>query len=187
MAEYLAIDDERSNREAIGLLHSWANARDPDRRLVGELAFLYAAGDLVERRTGGAAQEGTVLEGTVLEDMVQEDMVQEEEVWPALLATAARDPLRQEELAALWQGALCSPDVYEAAHTVLGQWASMAESVPAARRALGRLLALAAGSDRSTRIIRYLAAQWALADGAAHAPETSQVVIAYLEGRTNGR
>src|SRR4029077_19493703 len=93
MAEYLAIDDERSNREAIGLLHSWANARDPDRRLVGELAFLYAAGDLVERRTGGTAQEGTVLEGTVLEDMVQEDMVQEEEVWPALLATAARDPL----------------------------------------------------------------------------------------------
>jgi hypothetical protein len=187
MAEYLAIDDERRNREAIGLLHSWANARDPDRRLVGELAFLYAAGDLVERRTGGAAQEGTVLEGTVLEDTVLEDTVQQEEVWPALLATAARDPPRQEELAALWQGALCSPDVYEAAHAVLGQWASMAESVPAARRALGRLLALAAGSDRSTRIIRYLAAQWALADGAAHAPETSQVVIAYLEGRTNGR
>jgi hypothetical protein len=177
LAEYLATDDERRNREAIGLLHSWATARDPDRRLVGELAFLYAAGDLVEKPTGSAAQE----------DTAQEDTAQDEEVWPALLATAARDPLRQEELATLWQGSLCSPDVYEAAHTVLGQWASMAESVPAARRALGRLLALAAGSDRSTRIIRYLAAQWAHGDGTGHAPETSRVVIAYLEGRTNRR
>jgi hypothetical protein len=162
VAEYLTIDEDHRQREAIGLLHSWARSRDPDRRLVGELAFVYAAADLVERRPGGTPQQ--------------------EEVWPALLAIADRDPMRQEELATLWQEAMCSPDVYEAAHVVLAQWAHTAEPVPAARRALGRLLALAARTDRSARIIRHQAAQWARTD-ATGAPGTSRVVKAYLEGR----
>jgi hypothetical protein len=163
VAEYLALDEDHRQREAIGLLHDWARARDPDRRLVGELAFVYAAADLVEKRPGGTRHQ--------------------EEVWPALLAIADRDPMRQEELATLWQGALCSPDVYEAAHLVLAQWAHTVEPVPAARRALGRLLALAARSDRCARIIRHQAARWTRAETAAAAPETSRVVKAYLEGR----
>ena len=163
MAEYLALDEDHRRREAIRLLHTWARSGDPDRRLVGELAFLYAAADLVEKRPSGTTRQ--------------------EEVWPALLAIAARDPMRQEELATLWQGALCSPDVYEAAHVVLAQWAHTAESVPAARRTLGRLLALAARTDRSARIIRHQAAQWARADGVGGAPETSRVVTEHLEGR----
>jgi hypothetical protein len=163
MAEYLAIDEDQCRREAIGLLHTWRISRDPERRLVGELAFLYAAADLVDKRPAGTAQV--------------------EEVWPALLAMATRDPMRQDDLALLWQGALCSPDVYEAAHVVLTVWARMAEPVPAARRALGRLLALAAGTARSARIIRHQAARWARGDGAGSAPETSRVVMTHLEGK----
>ena len=166
-AEYLAMDEDHRQREAIGLLHTWARSRDPDRCLVGELGFLYAAADLMEKRAGATTQG--------------------EEVWPALLAIAARDPMRQEELAMLWQAALCSPDVYEAAHVVLAQWAHTAEPLPAARRALGRLLALAGRTDRSARIIRHQAMQWARADGAGGAPETSRVVTAYLKEGARAR
>jgi hypothetical protein len=167
MAEYLTLDKESQQRHAIALLHSWTQSRDPQRRLVGEMAFLYAAADLVENRPGDAPGE--------------------EDVWPALLAIAARDPMQQEELASLWQAALCSSDVYEAAQTILAEWAYMAEPISRARRALGRLLAAASKTGRSARIIRYQAAQWTGTGKAKGAPETSRVVTRYLNGRDNKR
>ena len=167
-AEYLTFDDESRRREAITLLLHLARSRQADRQLVGELAFLYAAADLITRLPDTGVPGG------------QQD-------WPGLLVIATRDPMRQREIAELWRVAASSPEAHEPAHAILAEWAHMVEPSGAARRALARLLAAAATTPRSMRIFRYQAESWAADHGGIRAPVISGEVLAYLQGRNESR
>ncbi|WP_405017869.1 hypothetical protein OHV05_13500 [Kitasatospora sp. NBC_00070] len=146
LADQFATGEERHRREVLQLLRYWVLGTDPQRRLVGELSFLYVAVDLVENRPARSADPGR---------------------WPTLLAVSAADPVRQSELAELWAAVLGSADSWEVAQSCLGSWARQLETDPAGRRALGRLLARAAEvSPRTERLLRHLAGQWNNPDGA---------------------
>ncbi|WP_211265863.1 hypothetical protein, partial [Actinacidiphila oryziradicis] len=101
-------------------------------------------------------------------------------VWPMLLAAADRDDIRRQEVALLWMRTVNSAQVYEAAHEVLAEWARLAEPDPAARAALGRLLAVAAADVRTQRIIRKQADTWIAAGEGRGAPLAGQEVLNHL-------
>jgi hypothetical protein len=181
VAEYLTLDEKNGYQSAIALLLRLVSATEPCRREVGERAFLYAAADLriwePDRGLDPGAPQGTQAGSPA-------GPGDQGVSWPALLSIAARDPVRQHEIAELWKTAVCSPEVHEAAHAVLAEWALLVEEVPTARRALGRLLAAAAGTPRSARILRYQANTWTTArDGAQTAPNTASDVLAYINER----
>jgi hypothetical protein len=181
VAEYLTLDDERDYRAAIALLLRLAQSREPQRRQVGELAFLYAAADLIAWRPDGSVHGGAPASPQRSDPASAPDGGH---FWPTVLSIAARDPMRQQEIAALWKSAVCSPDVHEAAHAVLAEWANTVEQIPAARRALGRLLAAAADTPRSARILRYQTGTWKSGRGGQAAPNTASDVLAYINERS---
>jgi hypothetical protein len=156
VADQLATGEEQHRGEALALVRYWTHSRDPQRRPVGELAFLYAAVDLVEERAHPAS-------GAT-------------ERWPALLALAAADPLRMGDIADLWAAALCSADSWQAAQQCLTGWARTAEPSPAARQALALLLARAASTPRAARIVRHLAREWLRPDGPPIVPVATEVL-----------
>jgi hypothetical protein len=180
VAEYLTLDDESDHRTAIALILRLVGSPEPLRRQAGELAFLYAAADLLEWRPDGRV-DGGALANTPRSE--QHDRSDEGHFWPGLLSMAARDPMRQQEIAALWKVAVCSPEVHDPAHAVLAEWANTVESVSAARRALGRLLAAAADTPRSARILRYQAESWKNGRSGQAAPNTAREVLACINER----
>jgi hypothetical protein len=164
VAEFFASNEDERIKEILSLLTAWLRSRNRQHVLVGELSFLYAAADLIERRPVIGSEGGAT-------------------VWPALLAFSARDPMQQHDVALLWGQVLGSSETYEAAQSVLFEWAYTVEPVPAGQRALGRLMFAAATSVRLTRIIRYQANVWASAREGRTAPEASAAVLAHLAER----
>ncbi|TJZ95163.1 hypothetical protein FCI23_52495, partial [Actinacidiphila oryziradicis] len=61
LTEYMALEQGRYYRDALDLIDQWCRSGGygPSRSTVGEIAFLYAAADLVERRGGGVDAAGT--------------------------------------------------------------------------------------------------------------------------------
>ncbi|GAA4902913.1 hypothetical protein [Streptomonospora salina] len=164
IAECLAMAGDSRHRQAFALMRNWTAAREPRRRVLGELAFLYAAADLREERRGDE-QDGAP------------------HSWPALLAMSARDPVRQREIAALWETVLNSSGSYETAYGVLGEWARAADPDPAARRAFARLLERVSARPRARRIVLFLADRWTRS-GEAAAPRSAAEIRALLNGKT---
>ncbi|MEY9966653.1 hypothetical protein ABIA33_004718 [Streptacidiphilus sp. MAP12-16] len=175
LTEYMALEDGRYCRDALDLIDQWtvSGNHGTQRRFVGELAFLYAAADLVDPLPDSDATTRV------------ERATDDPQMWPGLLATTAQDPVRRGEVAALWKQTLNSPDVYEPAHEVLSEWAYLVESEPRGRTALAALLDRAADDRRTTLIARHLAMEWIRASGGRGAPLTGRTVLAYLDG--NGR
>ncbi len=174
LTEYMALEDGRHSRDALDLVDQWtvSGNHGPGRRFVGELAFLYAAADLVEP-SPGAAEGAAPGDGRPL--------------WPSLLADTAGDPERRGEVAALWKQVVNSPDVYESAHEVLTEWARLVEPDRRGTAALARLLDRAADDRRTRVIVRHLAVQWSRAAGEDGAARVGRTVLAFLEGRGTAR
>jgi hypothetical protein len=173
LTEYMALDEGRYRRDALDLIDQWtvSGFHGTQRRLVGELAFLYAAGDLVEPRPPqGGTDGGPAADGTGL--------------WPTLLAVTERDQELRTDVAALWRQTANSPDVYEVAHEVLTEWAYLVETYPHGRSVLAALLENAAADRRTELIIRHLAAAWIRGSEGRGAPLTGRTVLAYLDGRS---
>lgn len=147
VTESLAATDGHQVRDALHLLRHWISQRHAQRRTVGELSFLFAAADLLEdvAATGGGAHRR----------------------WPKLLALATRDPVRQRDIALLWDAVLQSPETYEAATLVLTEWARMVDADPSGRRALARLLHAATPTDRSRRFLLRHVSTWSAPDSRA--------------------
>jgi hypothetical protein len=200
LTEYMALEQGRYYRDALDLIDQWCRSGGygPRRSTVGEIAFLYAAADLVERRGGGVDAAGTTggrggpLGGAAKPAARGRPGGPHRPggpagpggrgpgVWPMLLAAADRDDIRRQEVALLWMRTVNSAQVYEAAHEVLAEWARLAEPDPAARAALGRLLAVAAADVRTQRIIRKQADTWIAAGEGRGAPLAGQEVLNHL-------
>lgn len=147
--------------DVITLLRHWVHSYDPQRRLVGEIAFLFTAADLVAPDPGGGTEE-----------------------WPLLLAMSTRDPVCRRNVGALWETVLNSADLYGEAQSILTGWAQNVDANPAARRALARLLRDAATKPRTVRILHYLIRNW-FASAEHPSPEnTAREVLSLLDGRT---
>ncbi|MFF2778511.1 hypothetical protein ACFVU3_26775 [Streptomyces sp. NPDC058052] len=148
VTDSLAGSDRTETRDVLALLRQWVSARDPRRRSVGWLAFLFSAADLLEDAPAGA---GT---GT-------------RRRWPRLLALAAHDPVRQRDVAHLWDAVLQSPESYTTACQVLTEWARAVDADPSGRRALTRLLQAATPTPRGRHILLRHVSTWRDADSRA--------------------
>ncbi|KIF74162.1 hypothetical protein QR77_09510 [Streptomyces sp. 150FB] len=166
MTEYMALEDGRYYRDALDLIDQWirSGSHGPHRVLIGEVAFLWGAVDLVDRVPDGPRGAG-------------------HRTWPALLAAADRDSRRREEVAVLWTQVVNSPRVYRSAHEVLGNWALLVEKDPEGRAALARLLHVVCADRRTYQIIRKQAENWIAAGEGRGASLTGHEVLAHLEGR----
>ncbi|MFF7330170.1 hypothetical protein [Streptomyces sp. NPDC008150] len=208
LTEYMALEQGHYYRDALDLIDQWCGGggHGARRSTVGEIAFLYAAADLVERRGPGAGPDTTRAAahpggpfggsggkaargrsggqnglGTIAPPGSRPATGNRgPRVWPMLLAAADRDDVRRQEVALLWMRTVNSPRVYEAAHEVLAEWARLAEPDPVARVALGRLLAVAAADVRTERILRKQADTWIAAGEGRGAPLAGQEVITHL-------
>ncbi|WP_283136913.1 hypothetical protein [Rhizohabitans arisaemae] len=165
--ECLVEEDERQRRDVLALLIRWARSREPRYRLTGELAFLCAALGLVDVSAADAPDAPVGV--------------------PTLLVLASRDPLRQRDVAVLWEVVMNSPFCHGFAGEVLAGWGRCAEGNPAVRRALGRLLAAAAGAERTERIIRYQVDSWSRKEFGGGAPSAAREVLTALDGRRRER
>jgi hypothetical protein len=145
IAEMLEYEDSRFAADALDLLLMWAKSRNPDKRVTARLAFLLAAADLVRTTRRG-------------------------EIWPTLLDLTGRNRTQATAIAELWSATLNSADFHRAAKEVLAEWARTVDGSPEAAAALGRLVAAAAITPRTQRIICIAAAGW------SHAPKTQAVV-----------
>jgi hypothetical protein len=165
LTEYMALEGGRYCLDALDLIAQWAEGGyGPHHRLVGELAFLYAAADLVERTPAagsGAAQSR-----------------------PSLYAAAERDNRVWALTAALWAQTLSSPDVYESAHRILAEWAVMLEPDSRARASFVELLAGAAVDERTAMIIRHEAAKWANGVDGRAALRTASAILHRIPARS---
>ncbi|TJZ41921.1 hypothetical protein FCH28_36020 [Streptomyces piniterrae] len=170
VTEYLALEDGRYQREALDLVDQWVVSGNygPNRRFVGQLSFLYAANDLLG--PGFADEHGSAVQ-----------------LWPELLRAAASDPVRQREIAVLWEAVLNSAEVFESAQQILANWARLVEPDNRGRRALARLLAAGVSTPRTERIIRHQAAAWTQAGTGRGAPLTAREVLACLDRRSISR
>ncbi|MEU9608891.1 hypothetical protein [Streptomyces sp. NPDC048057] len=148
VAEYLSHGGSRHERTALALLRHWVALRDPERRTVGELAFLFAAADLRQEMPAGRGRPRG-------------------RKWPRLLALAAADPVRQRDVARLWEAVLLSPEPQATAAAVLREWARAVNDDPLGRRSLARLLRAAASSPRAGRVIRHHVRAWQYEDDKA--------------------
>lgn len=166
LTEYMALEKGRYYRDALDLIDQWvrSGSHGPRRSLVGEVAFLYAAADLVDHIPAVAGGSG-------------------EWIRPTLLTAADLDSRRREEVALLWMKVVNSPDVYEAAHDILAEWARLVESDPQGRAALGRLLRVASTDRRTQLIIRKQAENWMAATGGRGASLAGQDVLIHLGDR----
>ncbi|WP_327723068.1 hypothetical protein [Streptomyces europaeiscabiei] len=161
VTESLAATDGHQVRDALHLLRHWISQRDAQRRTVGELSFLFAAADLLEdvSAAGGGARRR----------------------WPKLLALATRDPVRQRDIALLWDAVLQSPQTYEAATQVLTEWARMVDADPSGRRALARLLHAAAPTARSRRFLLRHVSTWSAPD--SRATRSAEQVLSHFDSK----
>ncbi|MDI2129829.1 hypothetical protein [Yinghuangia seranimata] len=168
MTEYFALDDGAYQDDALDLVDQWATGGryGGQRRLVGELAFLYAAADLVSHTAAGAGEVSAA-----------------PSAWPALLACAARAPGHYDEVGVLWAAVLTSPDFYDLAQEILGEWARRVEDDRPGRAALARLLAAAATGPGPERAIRYELARWARGERGRATPKAARDVGVHLDGR----
>ncbi|MFJ3303712.1 hypothetical protein ACIPSA_11390 [Streptomyces sp. NPDC086549] len=166
LTDYMALGDGRHRHDALDLLDQWAVSGNygSQRRFTGALAFLFAANDLLERVPGD-----------------------DRRWWPSLLVAVARHPGLLPRVAALWEEAVNSPDLYEAAHGVLAGWARQVEADPAGRAALARLLTAVARRPRTELIVRHQAAAWVRSEGGLGAPRTGRAVLDHLDGRSTGQ
>ncbi|GAA3231028.1 hypothetical protein [Actinocorallia longicatena] len=154
VTEMWEVEGERL--DAAALLLGWLGKKD--QRNTARLAFLYAAADLV--------RELPKLDGEIT-------------TWPLLLHIATVAPIRQRGIAALWADSLNAAGLHRSAKEVLAEWAHTAEPEPVVRRALARLLAVAAARDgRTWDVIAYEARSWA--EGARGAPKCSAEVLRIL-------
>ncbi|GAA3447190.1 hypothetical protein [Planomonospora venezuelensis] len=145
IAEMVELDGSAFASEAIALLGTWMSGRNPDRQVTARLAFLLAAADLVRELPGGAM--------------------------PALLGIADHDPRQARAIAGLWSAVLNSADMHQVAKDVLAEWARSVDRNLEAANALGRLMAAAATTPRTGRIIALAASGW------AHAPRSRAAVL----------
>ncbi|MEU0112739.1 hypothetical protein ABZ137_03180 [Streptomyces bobili] len=168
LTEYMALDGGRYRSDALDLLDQWAvtGQHDPQRRTFGELAFLYAAADLVgpppPSPAGRPAPPGAP-------------------VWPALLTATAHDPVQRADIAALWRQTVNSALTYGMAHEVLTDWARLVDHDPRGRAALAVLLADVAGDRRTRVILRHLADGWIRGTAGHTAPRSGHRLLARLD------
>ncbi|MEU7580175.1 hypothetical protein AB0B50_21565 [Streptomyces sp. NPDC041068] len=164
VTDYMALEEGRYCRDALDLIDQWTVSGNygPRRRLAGELAFLYAATDLVDRLPGRLPGGG-------------------QRVWPALLAVVDRDRDLRPQVAQLWERTVNSPDLYEFAQDVLAEWARLVEPDPLGRGALARLLVSAVTRPRTELILRHQASAWIRSDGGLGAPATGREVLDHLD------
>ncbi|MFF3502350.1 hypothetical protein [Streptomyces sp. NPDC003247] len=168
LTEYMALDGGRYRSDALDLLDQWAvtGLHDPQRRIFGELAFLYAAADLVgpppPPPAGRSAPPGAP-------------------VWPALLTATAHDPVQRADIAALWRQTVNSALTYGMAHDVLTDWARLVDHDPRGREALAVLLAGVAADRRTRVILRHLADGWVRGTAGRTAPRSGHRLLARLD------
>lgn len=186
LTEYMALDGGRYRRDALDLIDQWAvvGAHGPLRRLVGELAFLYAAGDLIDAVRQDPYGYGGGSPAPAPSPGAAAALEPEPVVWPTLLAVTEHDPEQRAEVAALWRQAINSPTTYRLAHDVLTEWAYLVEPQPRGRTALAALLADAATDRRTPLILRHLADSWVRGSEGRGAARTGHVVLAQLDGRS---
>ncbi|MBZ6139916.1 hypothetical protein [Streptomyces olivaceus] len=166
ITEYMALDGGRYRFDAIDLLDQWAvtGLHDPQRRTFGELAFLYAAADLVgpPPSAGPATDSGAT-------------------VWPTLLVAAEHGPTQRADIAALWRQVVNSALTHDLAREVLTDWARMVDRDARGHEALAALLT-AVGTDRRTRLlVRHLANGWVRGAAGRTAPRSGHRLLARLD------
>ncbi|GAA0268933.1 hypothetical protein [Cryptosporangium japonicum] len=137
LAEIVEADDTRTTSVLESILN-WLSDDELTRRLTGQVAFLRLAADL---RTAGPDGD--------------------EAEWPLLLRLADDDEPLRRQLARAWRETLLGRPLHEAAASMIGVWAGLAEQSASARAALATLLAMVAdGQRRATRTVDYLARGW---------------------------
>ncbi|MFJ4617602.1 hypothetical protein [Streptomyces sp. NPDC088812] len=168
LTEYMALDGGRYRSDALDLLDQWAvtGLHDPQRRIFGELAFLYAAADLVGPPPPSPAGRPTPPGAPV---------------WPALLTATAHDPVQRADIAALWRQTVNSALTYGMAHDVLTDWARLVDHDPRGREALAVLLAGVAADRRTRVILRHLADGWVRGTAGRTAPRSGHRLLARLD------
>lgn len=166
LTEYMALEGGRYCLDALDLIGQWAEGGyGPHHQLVGQLAFLYAAADLVDRVMPGSPGGA-------------------ERTLPSLFTAARNDSRVWTLTASLWAKTL-NADVFESAHQVLAEWVVMVEPDSRDRAAFVDLLASAAVDGRTEMIIRYEAAKWAHGVDGRAALRTASAVLRRIPARSN--
>ncbi|MFI6540945.1 hypothetical protein ACIBHY_51410 [Nonomuraea sp. NPDC050547] len=155
VTEMLEFEASAFAAEGLTLLRNWLAGRNADRQVLAKLAFVLAAADLVRELPDGT--------------------------WPTLLDIAEHDAERAPAIAHLWSAVLNSADLHQVAKEVLAEWARFADASLKAARALGRLLAAAATTSRTMRIIEIEATRW------TRAPRSRTAVLDILRSERNPR
>ena len=164
--ELFAVGNGAHAGELLAMLRRWTAGRDRERTTVGVLSFLQACADFVDRVP------------TTSGDLV---------AWPALLRLAAHDGGRHRDVAALWELALHSGELHEAARTALDRWARTAEPDATVRGCFARLLRASATRNRTERLIRRRAAAWADPSSGVAAPNTARELLSILDEERRSR
>ncbi|MEW2631154.1 hypothetical protein AB0903_05725 [Streptomyces sp. NPDC048389] len=174
LTEYMALDGGRYRSDALDLLDQWAvtGMHGTLRRAVGELAFLYAAGDLMDSPRKPAVPHATDGPATT------------PRLWPALLTATERDAAQRAEIAALWRQTVNSAVSYGVAHEVLTDWAALVETDARGRAALAALLDVTAADRRTELIVRHLAESWVSGTDGRGAPRSGHHVLTHLDGKS---
>lgn len=151
MSELIATKSPGTTERVFELLGEWVSSRKPLLRATAHLAFLFAAGDLVDESPRFARS------GVKEPVFLQFD----------------RDPRFAPIHRYLWIRVLNSPDMAKAAREVLTAWAVTADEEAEVRTALIRLLGeLAAADYRAGSIVRLLARDWT-----SRAPLTAAAIV----------
>jgi hypothetical protein len=155
LAELIDADHEQAST-IVDLTVRWMRDHRRGGGAAGELAFLTIAADLM-----GSVRSGS---GTV--------------ELPFLLSLSGPDPQVRLVVAAAWRETLNGRLFHADAQSILGRWAQLAEPLQAARSAIALLLSTAAaGHDRTARIVRRLATDWASVRSETYAPQTADAVL----------
>ncbi|WAL98664.1 hypothetical protein [Streptomyces sp. Je 1-369] len=102
--------------------------------------------------------------------------------WPTLLFLAHRRPELRDAFVWLWRAALNESFFHDEAEQVVGDWAKLAERDSELREMLRLLIgAIAHGDQRSGRILRSCADDWAHPDRIVTLPRTAAMVHAQLD------
>lgn len=156
LAELIDADRALARQATETALH-WMRSRNQGQSATGEIAFLTLAADLV-----GTGQPG------------RGD-------WPLLLQLAAGDRALHQAVARAWEVTLNGAVFHQYAQEIAGDWAELAEPDAEARQRLALLFAtVAVGSERTDKIVRWMARNWVSGAGATRAPRTGQAVLAAL-------
>ena len=139
LSELIASQAPGAAERVFELLGTWVGSRKPLLRSVGHLAFLFAAGDLVDQDSGIAEPGAKV---------------------PVFLRFD-RDPRFAPIHRYLWVRVLSSTDMSKAARGVLTAWARTVQDSAVGRRALVEFLWALSGADpRAGDIVRLLTRDW---------------------------